>query len=146
MELDYIEFDQSLAKAYRKSARVLAFRSDDALVFYKPWGVQRLPEGSWVIIPMIDDRPSGDIYGCHREAFVSTYRPADPEHPHTYEKHAIVQAYQPGKPFAVRTSVAGYPETDPAIGAATDWLVQNPGGEIYSVSDVAFRATYRLAE
>jgi hypothetical protein len=146
MELDYTEFDQSLAQAYRKTSRVLAFRSDDAFVFHKPWGVQHLPEGSWVIIPVIDSRPTGDIYGCHREAFVSTYRPVGPDYPHTYEKHALVQAYQPGKPFVVRTTVAGYPETDPATGGATDWLVQNPGGEIYAVNDVTFRATYRLAD
>jgi hypothetical protein len=145
MERDYTEFDQSLAKAYRKTARIVAFRSDDAFVFYKPWGVQHLPEGSWVIIPVIDGRPTGDVYGCHREAFVSTYRPVM-NHPHTYEKHALVQAYQPGRPFTVRTIVAGYPETDPATGGATDWLVQNPGGEIYIVNDVIFRATYQEAE
>jgi hypothetical protein len=146
MELNYIEFDGSQARSYRKTSRVFAFRSDDAFVFHKPWGVQRLPEGSWVIIPAVDSRPTGDVYGCHREAFVSTYRPAGPEHPHTYEKHALVQAYQPGTPFIIRTTIAGFSETDPATGDATDWLVQNPGGEIYCVDDVTFRTTYQLSE
>jgi hypothetical protein len=145
MELAYIDFDRTSARAYRKSSRVLAYRSDDAFVFYKPWGVQHLPEGSWIIIPMTDDGPSGDLYGCHREAFVSTYRPVEGDRPHAYEKHAVVYAYQPGKPFVVRTTVGGYTETDPATGGATDWLVQNPGGEIYAVSDLVFRVTYRQA-
>ena len=146
MELTYIEFDGLLARVYRKTGRVLAFRSDDAFVFHKPWGIQHLPEGSWIIVPLSDGRPIGDVYGCHREAFVTTYSPVGTDQPHIYEKHAAVHAYQPGKPFAVRTTVAGYSETDPATGGATDWLVQNPGGEIYAVSDVVFRATYRLAD
>jgi len=41
--------------------------------------------------------------------------------------------------------VGGYAETDPAIDGPTNWLVQNPGGEIYAISDVIFRSTYRLA-
>jgi len=146
MELAYIKFDSSLARVYRKISRVLAFRSDDAFVFHKPWGVQHLPEGSWVIVPLSNGQPTGDVYGCHREVFVTTYTPAGGDQPHTYEKHAVVHAYQPGKPFAVRTAVAGYSETDPATGGATDWLVCNPGGEIYAVGDVVFRATYRLAD
>jgi hypothetical protein len=145
MELAYVEFDRSFARAYRKTSRVLAFRSDHAFVFHKSWGVQHLPEGSWVIIPLMDGRPTGDVYGCRPEAFVTTYRPASADQPHAYEKHAVVHAYQPGKPFAVRTTVAGDVETDPATGGATDWLVQNPLGEIYAVNDVVFRATYQPA-
>jgi hypothetical protein len=139
-----LDFDRSLARAYRKTSRVLAFRSDDAFVFHKPWGIQHLPEGSWIVVPLIDGRPTGDIYGCHRESFVATYRLAGADQPHIYEKHATVRAYQPGRPFAVRTEVAGFRETDPATGGATDWLVQNPGGEVYVVSDLVFRATYQL--
>ena len=146
MELDYITFDESLAKKYSKVSRVLAFRSDDAFVFQKPWGVQDLPEGSWIIIPLLEGRPTGDVYGCNREAFVRTYRTVDGNHPNTYEKHAVVRAYQVGRPFFIRTIVGGYAETDPAIGGPTDWLVQNPGGEIYAISDVIFRSTYRLAD
>jgi hypothetical protein len=146
MELPYLDFDKSAAKAYRKTSQVLAFRSDDAFVFHKPWGIQHLPEGSWVIVPLDDGRPTGDIYGCHREAFVTTYRLADSGQPHTYEKHAVVYAYQPGEPFAVKTVVAEFNETDPATGGATDWLVLNPGGEIYIINDLVFRSTYQLAQ
>ena len=103
-----------------------------------------LPEGSWMIVPLIDGRPTGDVYGCHREVFVATYRLAVGDEPHTYEKHATVYAYQPGRPFAVKTKVAGFCETNPATGGDTDWLVQNSGGEIYIISDLVFRSTYRL--
>ncbi|CAL74579.1 hypothetical protein BRADO0648 [Bradyrhizobium sp. ORS 278] len=132
-----------MAKRYRKVSRVLAFRSDDAFSFQKPWGVQQLPEGSWIIIPLSNGQPTGDIYGCNREAFVETYGTVDGDQPNMYEKHAIISAYQVGRPFLLRTIVAGYAETDPAIGGPTDWLVQNPGGEIYAVADIVFRATYR---
>ncbi len=138
-----MQFDRSLASAYRKVSRVLAFRSDDAFVFQKPWGVQKLPEGSWIIIPLLAGGATGDVYGCHREAFVATYRAAADNSPYCYEKHAIVYAYQPGEPFAVTTEVSGFEETSPATGGATDWLVQNPGGEVYIVSDLVFRRTYR---
>jgi len=144
MKLPYLDFDRSVAKLYRKTSQVLAFRSDDAFVFHKPWGVQNLPEGSWIVVPLNGGRPTGDIYGCHPEAFVTTYKPAGADQPHTYEKHGVVYAYQPGEPFAVKTKIGQYIETDPATGGATDWLVQNPGGEIYIISDVVFRSTYEL--
>jgi len=144
MELPYLDFDKSLAKAYRKTSQVFAFRSDDAFTFHKPWGVQNLPEGSWIIVPLNDGRPTGDAYGCHPTAFVTTYRPAGADYPHTYEKYAVVHAYQPGRPFAVRTKVADFVETDPATGGATDWAVLNPGGEIYIIADVVFRSTYQV--
>jgi hypothetical protein len=146
MELAYIKFDSSCARKYRKTSRVLAFQSEDPFDFHKSWGLQHLPEGSWIIIPLMEGRPTGDVYGCNREAFATTYRPTAGDQSHTYEKHAVVLAYQPCKPFVVRTIVAGYSETDPAMGGATDWLVQNPLGEIYAVRDVVFRATYQSAE
>src|SRR5262245_15449739 len=143
MKLPYLDFDRSLALPYRKTSQVLAFRSDDAFVFRKPWGEQSLPEGSWIIIPLKDGRPSGDIYGCHPQAFITTYKLVGPDQQDTYAKHAVVYAYQPGEPFAVRTQVGGVIETDPATGGATDWLVQNPGGEIYIISDLVFHTTYQ---
>lgn len=145
MELRYLQFDRSLAKPYRKTSRVLAFRSDDAFVFHKPWGVQSLPEGSWIIVPLKDGRPTGDVYGCNSKSFVRTYKLANADQQYTYEKHAVVYAYQPGEPFAIRTKVDDFIETDPAIGDATDWLVQNPGGETYIISNITFRSTYRPA-
>lgn len=146
MELPYLDFDKSLARPYRKMSQVLAFRSDDTFVFHKPWGEQRLPVGSWIIVPLSDGRPTGDVYGCNPEAFVATYAPAAARQQHTYQKNVVVYAYQPGEPFAVRTKVDDFTETDPATGGATDWVVQNPGGETYIISDAVFHATYELSE
>jgi hypothetical protein len=92
MELPYLDFDKSAAKAYRRTSRVLAFRWDDAFVFQKPWGIQNLPEGSWIIVPLNDGLPTRDLYGCQPEAFVATYKRGESGHPYTYEKHAVVNA------------------------------------------------------
>jgi hypothetical protein len=143
MDLPYIEFDTSRGARYEKATQVLAFRSDDQFIFLKPWGRQELPAGSWVLVPLRDGIPTGDLYGCHPEAFASTYKPAQSGEAHRYEKCAQIEAYQPGTPFAVRTVVSGDVETDPAIGGAEDWLALNPGGEVYVIADAVFRSTYR---
>ena len=143
MELPYLEFDHSKGARFQKTTEVLAFRSDDQFIFLKPWGRQEMPVGSWLIVPLRDGIPTGDLYGCHPEAFTSTYAPARSGEAHHYEKSAQIEAYQPGTPFAVRTIVSGDVETNPATGGAGDWLVRNPGGEIYIISDATFRSTYR---
>ena len=139
MNLPYVKFDPSRALCYEKVTTVLAFRSDDQFIFLKPWGRQKLPAGSWVLVPLRNGIPTGDLYGCHPEAFASTYKPAHSREAHGYEKWTKIEACQPGKPFAVRTVVSGDVETDPAIGGAEDWLVRNPGGEVYVIADAAFR-------
>jgi hypothetical protein len=146
MDLPYIDFDPLQGVPYEKTTEVLAFRSDDQFIFLKPWGRQELPAGSWVLVPLRDGVPTGDLYGCHPEAFASTYRPVQSGGAHKYEKCAQIDAYQPGTPFAVRTVVSGAIETDPAIGGAQDWLVRNPGGELYVIADAVFRSTYRRAD
>jgi len=83
------------------------------------------------------------------DAIVKLSRPriggrAGDDAPNCYDKHAIVRACQPGEPFAEITEVVGVEETNPATGGATDWL-QSPAGEVYIVSDLVFRSTYRLA-
>jgi hypothetical protein len=146
MALPVVEFDPSRAARYEKTTEVLAFRSDDQFIFLKPWGRQELPAGSWILVPLRDGIPTGDLYGCHPEAFASTYIPARSGNAHTYEKCGHIEAYQPGTPFAVQTIISGYVETDPAIGGAEDWLVRNPGGEVYVIADAVFRNTYRPAD
>jgi len=145
MDLPYLEFDASRAMRYEKVTQVLAFRSDDQFIFLKPWGRQQLQAGSWVLIPLRDGIRTGDLYGCHAEAFASTYKPAHSGGAHRYEKCGQIEAYQPGTPFAIRTVVSGDVETDPAIAGAEDWVVRNPGGEIYAIADAVFRSTYKLA-
>src|SRR5262245_11695227 len=130
----YIEFDSSLGRRYRKISRVLAFRSNAAFVLEKPKGVQRLPPGSWLIVPVIDGFPSADIHGCEAGRFAATYHPCSGGESNLFEKHALVSAYQPGIPFEVRTVIEPWVEVDRGTGNATDWLVRNhPGGELYAV-------------
>jgi hypothetical protein len=145
MDLPYVDFDTSQGTRYERVTEVLAFRSDDQFIFLKPWGRQELPTGSWVLVPLRDGSATGDLYGCHPEAFASTYKPAHSGEAHRYEKCAQIEAYQPGRPFALRTVVTGNGETDTPIGGAEDWLVRNPGGEVYVIPDVVFRSTYRRA-
>jgi hypothetical protein len=154
MEPGCSAFDESRARVYRKVAWVLAFRSKDPFVFSKPWGngggrvEQTLTEGSWLIIPLKDGQAGDDVYGCAGDEFLETYRPVGADRPHTYEKHAIVHAYRPGQPFAVRTIVGGRVEVDRSMGNAMDWLVRNTTAsrEIYRVSDLIFQSTYVLVE
>ncbi len=51
-----IEFDNSRARAYRKRMEVLAFRSDDPILFRKSWGEQNLRKDGWVIVPLTETR------------------------------------------------------------------------------------------
>lgn len=144
MEPGYIEFDESLSRVYRKVGRVLAFRSKDPFDFHKSWDRQSLPEGSWIIVPLVGVQSSDDVYGCDGVEFAKTYQPVAAGQPHTYEKRGVVHAYRPGTPFIVRTVVRGRVEVDRAKGGAMDWLVRNThgSGEIYRVSDLTFLATY----
>ncbi len=137
-------FDPGRAARYRKTARVLAFRSDDAFTFEKPWGTQRLPPGSFIVIPLRATGPGGDVYGCHVDVFARTYRPC--AEPNVFEKHAEVLAYQPGAPFAVRTVIGSFVEVDPELGGERDWIVRNASGEIYAVADTVFRDSYRSVD
>lgn len=138
----YLEFEVALSRRFRKSSEVFAFRSDAPFTFDKPWGLQSLPAGSWVLIPVRDGHPTGDLYGCEHEVFVQTYRASRSGLPHTFEKVAEVRAYQPGFAFAVRTIVGGFVEVPENAAGPADWIVRNPGGEVYTISDAEFRVTY----
>lgn len=124
---------------------VLAYRSEHPFTFCKPWGIQDMPAGSWLIVPLNSGAPSGDIYGCHPDAFAETYRELPSVGPNAFEKHAVVQAWQPGIPFSVVTEIAGRVEAA-VIGTITDWVLMNPGTELYVVSEVVFNASYRLID
>jgi hypothetical protein len=140
----YIEFELERSAHYRKAVEVLAFRSRDSFTFRKSWGVQILPPGSWIVVPERAGVPTGDVYGCNPEVFSKTYREASSGRANAFEKHSAVRAYQPGIAFAVRTVVGSVVEVDLELGTSSDWLVRNPGGELYVVTDETFRVTYRL--
>jgi len=126
-----------------KATEVLAFRSDDQFAFLKLWGRPRMPAGSWVLVPFEDGTLTGDLYGCDHEAFTKSYKPARSGEAHKYERCGVIQACQRGTRLAPRTIVNRFVETDPAIGGDQDWLVRNPGGEVWVIADAIFRSTYR---
>jgi hypothetical protein len=141
-----IEFELTNGKRYRKTIEVLAFRSDHAFVFHKPWGRQILPAGSWLIVPADGDAQTGDIYGCHPDSFAETYRPSPSGRANAFQKFAEVLAYQPGKPFAVQTVINGTVEVHMYAASESDWLLLNASGEMYVVADAVFRVTYSVVE
>ena len=147
MEVTRIEFDDGRGKTYRKVAEVMAFRSNDAFRFSKSWGVQECRAGSWVIVPLdAQDGPTGDLYGCDGDVFAETYVASPSLQPHRFIKKATVRAYQPGRPFAVRTELKdGHLEVAAgALAPADAWIVKAPGGEVYTVENEVFTTSYAL--
>src|SRR5947207_3375688 len=140
-----LEFKDSRARTYRKRNEVLAFRSDDAILFRKPWGQQDLRAKGWVVVPLSETgEATGDIYGVDAEVFANTYEPSPSLRPNRYRKKDTVRAYQPGEPFQIDTVLPdGHVEVKGSRAGSYDtWAVRNPNGEIYPVEDAEFRRTY----
>ncbi len=138
-----IEFEPQRAKTYRKTSRVLAFRSADAVTIHKDRGALELRAGAWLLVPLDDDgQPETNLHGVDGEEFEKTYEPCESGAPNQYVKHATVRAYQPGHAFSVDTKTRDHLEVDGATGDETSWLVQNPGGEVYVVPNDVFEGTY----
>ena len=139
-----LDFEIERSATYRKVGEVLAFRSESSFSFEKTWGEQRLPAGSWIVIPLQNGAPGADVYGCQADVFLETYCESSSGRPHAYQKIAKVRAYQPGHAFFVQTTVRGGVEVERNSGGATDWLVRNPGGELYPIAHTVFVVTYEL--
>ena len=140
-----IEFDDSRARTYRKRLEVLAFSSRDAILFRKPWGDQDLRADGWVIVPLSDaGEPTGDIYGCDREAFARTYERSPSLRPNQYRKKETVRAYQPGEAFRVQTVLPdGHREVAASETRSNDaWIVRAITGEVYAIENAEFQRTY----
>ncbi len=140
-----IQFDDSRARTYRKRLEALAFRSDDPILFRKPWGEQDLRAKGWVIVPLADTGgTTGDIYGCDEEVFARTYEPSPSLRRNRYRKKETVRAYQPGDAFQIDTVLPdGHLEVAAARTESYDaWVVRSPTGELYPVEDAEFRRTY----
>ena len=140
-----IQFDESQAKRYRKRLHVLAFKTNDPIVFHKSWGEQKLRSEGWVIVSLTEEGvATGDVYGCDADVFAETYEPASDENPYLYRKSELIKAYQPGYPFEVDTILSdGYVEVS---GAHTDadnaWIVQAPSKEVYIIQNDNFLPMY----
>lgn len=140
-----ITFEEARAQRYRKVTEVLAFRSADAVTYHKQWGVEKIRAGGWVIVPLTSDgEVSANVYGVDGDVFEKTYEPSHSGNPHQYRKKETVLAYQPGDDFQVDTILKdGHVEVaDARSGAADDWIVKAPGGEVYPISNAVFRRTY----
>jgi hypothetical protein len=142
--LERIDFEIERSAAFRKVGEVLAYRSEHSFSFDKPWGEQRMPAGSWIVIPLPNGAPGSDVYGCQADVFRETYCESSSGRPHAYQKIAQVRAYQPGHAFFVKTIVKGSVEVERNTGSSTDWLVRNPGGELYTIAHAVFVVTYEL--
>jgi hypothetical protein len=142
-----IQFDETQARSYCKKTFVLAFQTGCAATYFKHWAGpngQVMPVDHMVMIPLEDDGKTAriNIYGCAIREFNKTYV-AVPGRPNVYRKKAPIRAYQPGVPFQFKTTLAdGAVEVPEGHGSKTDWLVQNPTGEIYRIGDREFRRTY----
>jgi len=140
-----IEFDNSRTRTYRKRVEVLAFRSDDPILFRKSWGEQELRGGGWLIVPLTEaGEATQDIYGCDEEVFAATYEPSPSLRPNRYRKKETVRAYQPGDAFEIDTVLPdGHVEVRGSKSDSYDaWVVRAPSGEIYPIEDTEFRRTY----
>lgn len=135
-------FDSERAQRYRKSTLILAYQSASPFKFHKTWGLQDMPAGSWVAVPLDGQTPKRDIYGIEQQVFEDTYEPVAPN---IYRKVGAIEAYQPGHPFTFETETHAGTEVANGQGRADDWFVRNPDGENYRVSDHEFRRMYQPA-
>lgn len=141
-----IGFNDTRARTYQKVVEVLAFQSDDPVLFDKSWGKQEVRANGWIIVSLTETgEPTNDLYGCDAEVFAKTYEPSPSLRPNRYRKKEQVRAYQPGDPFEIDTVLPdGHVEVKGSGADSYDaWIVKAPGGEIYPVEDEAFRRTYR---
>ena len=141
-----IQFDDSKAHSYRKKLEVLAFKTNDPITFHKPWGDQTLRSEGWVIISLTDEgHPNGDIYGCDSAVFKKTYELATTESSNIFRKTGHIRAYQPGRPFVVKTILEdGHVEVETAHTHSSDaWIVKAPDGEIYIIEKEEFKRIYK---
>jgi hypothetical protein len=81
-----------------------------------------------------EKRAQHPFYGCALEKFQATY--ADGPEPGLYVKRAGVRAYRVAEVTVVRSE-----EGEVSVPAG-GWVVRNPTGEVYGMSDAVFAATY----
>ena len=99
------------------------------------WGRQELP-AFHIRFEEIDEaqRAAHPYYGCALDKFQATY--ADGPEPGLYVKRAGVRAYQVSEVTLVQSN-----EGEVSVPAG-GWVVRNPTGEVYGMSDAVFTATY----
>jgi len=139
-----VVFDDSKGSTFRKTAPTMAVLNEEGAIYFKSWageGGQSFPGSHMTMIALKDDAPCGNVYGCALDEFNSTYVASGA--PNIFRKAATIRAYQPGFAFEVTTTTDdNNVEVAENRHDANSWIVQNPGGEIYGISDEEFRRTY----
>lgn len=106
--------------------------------YHLTWGTQHF-DGPHMRVSL-----AAESYGAELRMFFATHK-AVPERPHHYVKDAIVRAMRVDTPTDIVTVVDGCEEMRATVEAG-GWLIQNPGGEIYSNTSKKFEETYERAE
>jgi hypothetical protein len=119
------------APTYRSTITVTAERADQAMDWKNGSGdTMHAEAGDWILR---DSATAGDPWTVKPDLFDQTYAAIDGNQ---YQKTAGIVAVQVPEPFAV-TTLEGT-----ATGAAGDWLVRNPTGEYWPITDDVFRGRY----
>jgi len=147
-----ITFDDSKALPFRKKLLTLAFRTGCPVTYYKDWAGpegQVLPEDHMAMVTCNEEGyPVGEVYGCDMKAFKETYEEvlAGPAPGAYCRKKALIKAMQVDHDFSWETILPdGTVEVAEGHGKAGDWLVKNPGGEVYRISADIFAQQYEPA-
>lgn len=130
--------DDSTGSAYRTKTGDDALRKHVLLIrepadYKVPWGDQSF------------DRPHMAVqcdmpYGIHLDEFESTHIQVGED---LYVKSAKIRALQLTEETEIITMVSGEEESRSLVPAG-EWIVRNPGGEVYPVPDEEFRSKYDL--
>ena len=122
------------------------------MTYYKDWAGtegQVLPDDHMVMVTCDDEGyPTGEVYGCDQKAFEETYEVISAgQAPTAYcRKKVAIQAMQVDHDFTWTTILAdGTVEVAEGQGKAGDWLVKNPGGEVYRIDVDIFAQQYESA-
>ena len=102
------------------------------------WGTQNF-DGPHMLVSIDDEQ-----YGVDLRVFFETHKPL-PDRPHHYVKDATVRAMRVEKPTDIVTIVKGREEMRSTVEAG-GWVIQNPGGELYSNTTKKFEENYEREE
>jgi hypothetical protein len=126
------DIDALLASAgtYRSTIVVSATRAAQELVWSTGRGdTLHASVGDMVV----SDASTGDRWSVDADVFAATYTCVGGDQ---FRKTAVIHAAQVDEPFSVSTLEGT------ATGESGDWLVRNPTGECWPVTDTVFRGRY----
>lgn len=141
-------FDPTKARRYRKRGVTHCYACQNGAVYFPSWAGRRGQrfKGPHMVMHRIDPKTGDPVetYGCATVEFYNTYDRVGSDR-WIYRKRALVRAYQVDHPFRIVARTSEGIEAAEATGDAGDWIVQNPGGDVYLWSQAAAR-DYELVE